>query len=261
MARGEALIGREIGSYRVLSLLGSGGMGAVYLAEHRAIGHKAAIKVLLRELASDPEAAQRFFNEARAVNLVKHPCIVQIFDYGQAPDVGAYLVMEYLEGQSLGERLRTTGPLPAQVVVRLLYRVCAALGAAHKSGLIHRDLKPDNIFLVPDAENPGDWRVKVLDFGIAKLLHVSSTGVKTQTGTMVGTPQYMAPEYVHGGKAFDHRIDIYSLGIIAFEALCGVTPFRGEGFGQILLAHMTEPPPSMRSLNPAVPAALEAVVG
>jgi tRNA A-37 threonylcarbamoyl transferase component Bud32 len=260
MARPETLIGRDLGTYRILKLLGSGGMGAVYLAEHRAIGHKAAIKVLLRELAADEESAQRFFNEARAVNLVKHPGIVQIFDYGQSADAGAYLVMEYLEGQSLGERLRAEGPLPPAAAARVLARVCSALDAAHQSGLIHRDMKPDNIFLSPDLEKAGDWRVKVLDFGIAKVLRSGPTAVKTQTGTMVGTPYYMAPEYAHGAKGFDHRIDVYSLGVIAFETLSGVLPFKGEGVGQILLAHMLEPVPPLRPLAPAVSPGLEAVV-
>src|SRR5262245_51382465 len=148
MSELSGLIGRTLGSYRILSLLGSGGMGAVYLGEHKAIGHKAAIKILRPELATDEETAQRFFNEASAVNLVKHSSIVQIFDYGQEPGVGAYLVMEFLEGQSLGDRLRDGGAMSAREAVPIIARVASALGAAHKRGLIHRDLKPDNIFLL-----------------------------------------------------------------------------------------------------------------
>ncbi|HEV8325631.1 MAG TPA: protein kinase [Myxococcota bacterium] len=254
------LVGRTLGSYRILKLLGAGGMGAVFLGEHQAIGHKAAIKVLHPSVARDEETAQRFFNEARAVNLVKHSGIVQIFDYGQEPGVGAYLVMEFLEGQSLGERLRESGPFEPSEAVRIVCRVASALGAAHKGGLIHRDLKPDNVFLLHEEEDGGGQRVKVVDFGIAKLGDHKTSGVKTATGLIVGTPLYMAPEYIHGNKAFDHRIDVYSLGIIAYEMLCGRPPFLGDGLGEMLLAHMVTPPPPLSQFRGNVPPALEAAI-
>jgi tRNA A-37 threonylcarbamoyl transferase component Bud32 len=253
------VIGAVVGSYRILSVLGEGGMGSVYLGEHVTIGRRAAIKLLRKEVASHPEVVQRFFNEARAANLVAHPSIVAVYDHGQSAEAGAFLVMELLEGESLGSRLRRGVLEPAELAF-LVERVASPLAAAHARGIVHRDLKPDNIFLVPDPDHPGEERVKILDFGIAKLNEPGTSGVRTQTGTLLGTPFYMSPEQCHGAKAVDHRTDVYALGVIAFEALVGRVPFLGDGFGVVLAAHLNEAPPAPRALRPELPEALERAI-
>ena len=250
-----------LGSYRVLAPLGEGGMGSVWLAEHTAIGRKAAIKVLHPEYAVKEEVVQRFFNEARAANLVQHPSIVDIYDYGQAPDVGAYIVMEFLKGESLAARLERAGPMPPRRAATIVARVASAVGAAHASDLVHRDLKPDNLFLVPDPDHPGDERVKVLDFGVAKLIEAGPrAGVVTGTGQVLGTPRYMSPEQCDGAKSIDARSDIYALGVIAYELLCGRPPFVAEGWGEMMVQQITVDPPRLASFRPGIPAALEDAV-
>jgi len=258
--RGGAVIGAIVGSYRILSTLGEGGMGSVFLGEHVSIGRRAAIKVLRPEVAGNPEVVQRFFNEARAANLVAHPSIVAVYDHGQSPEAGAFLVMELLEGESLGSRLRRGGVLDPAELAYLLERAASPLAAAHARGIVHRDLKPDNLFLLPDPDHPGEERIKILDFGIAKLSEPGTSGVRTQTGTLLGTPYYMSPEQCHGARTVDHRTDVYALGVIAFEAVVGRVPFLGEGFGVILAAHLHEPPPSPRSFRPELPEALERAI-
>jgi serine/threonine-protein kinase len=256
------VIGRTVGNYRVLELLGEGGMGAVYLAEHPGMGRRAAIKVLHRELAQSEELAARFFNEARAANAIRHPGIVEIFDLGTLPDGATYITMELLEGQSLAERLRR-GPIPIAAAVDLAGQAASALSAAHAAGIVHRDLKPDNIFLVPDPQAPDHDLVKVLDFGIAKLAVASGPGsgsVRTRTGVVMGTPLYMSPEQCRGTKEVDHRSDIYSLGVILYEMVCGRPPFVSEGHGELIHMHIGEPPPPARAHNPEVPASLEAIL-
>ncbi|HEV8324025.1 MAG TPA: protein kinase [Myxococcota bacterium] len=256
-----SLVGTMLGSYRILSLLGEGGMGAVYLGEHQTIARKAAIKVLHEDFAGRPAVVQRFFNEARAANLIQHQNIVDVYDFGESPGVGAFIVMEYLAGESLAARLRLHPTLPLATVARLVQRVASALGAAHARGIVHRDLKPDNIFLVPDADNPGEDRVKVLDFGIAKLTDESGPGsVRTRTGAVLGTPVYMSPEQCHGSRNVDHRSDVYALGIIAYEALAGQPPFVADGFGPLVAMHLGVQPPPLRGFNARVPEAVERVI-
>jgi serine/threonine protein kinase len=247
-----------LGSYKVVARLGEGGMGAVYLAEHQAIGRKAAIKVLHPQFAAQPRVVERFFNEARAANQIHHPGIVEIFDLGQEQEIGVYLVMELLEGESLHTRLKRRLKLPCEEVASLVSRVAGAVGAAHARGIIHRDLKPDNVFVLPDPDHPSRERVKVLDFGIAKL--EAEGGAGTRTGAVLGTPAYMSPEQCHGAKHVDARADIYSLGIITYEALTGALPFQATGFGELVAKHMYAPPPPLRDKNPAVPPTVEAVV-
>ncbi len=255
------MIGETINNYQVSELLGEGGMGAVYLAEHPFMGRKAAIKVLRREFAEDRGLVERFMNEARAANAIRHPNIIDIIDVGRMPSGIPYLMMEFLEGESLAHRLRR-GAMPVPEVIDVILQTTSALAAAHSKGIVHRDLKPDNLYLVPDEAAPGGIRVKVLDFGIAKLRDDLSGGMaKTQAGALMGTPPYMSPEQCRGiTDQIDHRTDVYAMGIILYEMLCGAPPFMSEGWGDVVLAHLTKPPPSPRSQNPNIPESLEVVI-
>ena len=256
------MIGETVGNYRITKLLGEGGMGAVYLAEHPGIGRKAAVKVLHPDLTRHTDMATRFFNEARAANAIRHPGIVEVLDFGTLPTGVSYIVMEFLEGESLAARLRTSGRLPIATAIEYTRQAAEALGAAHAKGIVHRDLKPDNLYVVPDPRNPGREMIKVLDFGIAKLGAgpTSPGSVKTRTGTIMGTPVYMSPEQCRGTKEVDHRTDVYALGIILYEMLCGAPPFVSEGHGELIHLHISEPPPPPRSRNPAIPERIEAAV-
>jgi eukaryotic-like serine/threonine-protein kinase len=255
------MIGQQFGNYKALSLLGEGGMGAVYLAEHPGIGRRVAVKVLHRELASDEQLLGRLLNEARAANAIRHPNIIEILDSGMRPDGTPYLVMELLEGESLGGRLRRIGRLPMRDAVEFAYQTSSALGAAHKKGIVHRDLKPDNLFIISDPDNPARERMKVLDFGIAKLQQPQpGDSVKTRTGTLMGTPIYMSPEQCRGTRTVDHRSDIYSLGVILYEMLVGQPPFVSEGFGELVNMHLNVPAAPPRAQRPEIPPALDALV-
>jgi eukaryotic-like serine/threonine-protein kinase len=265
------VIGQKINNYELKRLLGEGGMGAVYVAEHPMLGRKVAIKVLRRELVRDKEHVARFINEARATDAIAHPNIVQVLDVGQLPDELPYIVMELLQGQTLSARMQASAPLPLATALAIAGQAASAIAAAHAVGVVHRDLKPDNLFLVPGTlpgatqlpnERTGPDRVKVLDFGIAKLKPELGGGdMKTKTGAVMGTPAYMSPEQCLGRSGeVDHRTDVYALGVILFEMLCGVTPFQGEGFGEVLVKHVTEPPPDPRSINPAIPVSIERLI-
>jgi tRNA A-37 threonylcarbamoyl transferase component Bud32 len=255
------MIGETLGNYRVVSRLGMGGMGAVYIGEHTRIGRKVAIKVLLPELSRKQEIVDRFFNEARASTAIGHPGIVQTFDFGEHDDGSAFLVMELLTGEALNERLDRLGRLNEDDAARIARQCASALAAAHAAGIIHRDLKPANIFLARDPEMEAGERVKILDFGIAKLTDSGNAGeLRTRTGSMMGTPAYMSPEQCRGAGLVDHRSDIYSLGCVIFRMVCGRPPFVAEGAGEIIACHLREPAPSPRSFAPALSAAFEAVV-
>jgi eukaryotic-like serine/threonine-protein kinase len=255
------MLGETCGSYRLIGKVGEGGMGAVYLAEHPLIGRKAAVKVLLPEYSNRPDAVRRFLNEARATANLTHPGIVGIYDFGVHPNGSAFLVMELLEGETITARVKRYGRLPPAVAVGYVRQIATAMAVAHAVGIVHRDLKPDNLFLVRDPTNSDAEMVKVLDFGIAKLTTTDEPdGSATRTGVMMGTPYYMAPEQCRGAGRVDRRADIYSLGCITFTLLCGRPPFVFEYSGELIGAHLFQPPPSPRSLEPAIPAALEAVV-
>jgi serine/threonine-protein kinase len=256
-----SLIGKSIGNYLIKSKLGEGGMGAVYLGEHPLIGKRVAVKVLLEELASKEDIVARFFNEAKAVNDIGHNNIVDIVDFGKMKgDRGediVYFVMEFLDGESLSARLRRTG-LSFQETIHVVQQACSALAASHAKGIVHRDLKPENLYLCPRG---GDKNfVKLLDFGIAKLTGDTSQSHKTRTGLVIGTPAYMSPEQCEGKGLIDHRSDIYSLGVMMYELLTGRVPFPGEGFGEILVAHLTRQPDPPSQVNPDVTPELEAIV-
>ncbi|MEA2698279.1 MAG: eukaryotic-like serine/threonine-protein kinase [Myxococcales bacterium] len=257
------MVGETLGSYRIIGKIGEGGMGAVYQAEHALIGRRAAIKVLLPELSSRADVVRRFFNEARAIANLNHPAIIDIFDFGFHSDGSGYIVMELLEGESLGARLKRVGHLDGPVAVRLTRQIAAAMSMAHNHGVIHRDLKPDNLFLVPDRTGAPGEVIKILDFGVAKLASAGSTdggpGV-TSTGTVLGTPLYMAPEQCRGAGLVDARADIYALGCVAYHMLCGQPPFIYDFPGELIAAHLLETPRALRTLNPSVTPAVEEVV-
>lgn len=257
------MIGKHINNYEVVSLLGEGGMGTVYLALHPIMGRKAAIKVLKPELARDESLVMRFFNEARAANAIRHPNIIDIIDVGLLPDDNVpYMLMEFLEGESLATRLDRERPLQVSAAVEIASQTASALAAAHSKGIVHRDLKPDNLFLVPDEMVGNGERVKVLDFGIAKLRDdMRGSSMKTRTGAIMGTAAYMSPEQCQGLiEKLDHRTDVYALGIILYEMLCGGPPFISEGFGDIIIMHVMKEPVPPEQKNPAVPGDVSAAI-
>jgi serine/threonine protein kinase len=245
--------GTQIDAYRVTRLLGTGGMGAVYEAVHSEINRKVAIKVLHAHISARPEFKIRFTNEAKIANLVDHPGLVQVIGYGHLPDGAAFLVMEYLKGETLGDRLkRSGGVLSLSDTVRLAYLIADSLDAAHSKGVIHRDLKPDNVMIVPDRNVPGGERTKLLDFGIAKLADNTDTAhVPTQTGAMMGTPAYMSPEQCKGLRDLDARTDVYALGVMLYVMLSGKPPFEGSVM-EVASKHMFEAPPPLDSMMPGV---------
>ncbi len=243
-----------MGSFRILRLLGRGGMGTVYLAEHPVIGSRVAVKFLHENMAADPAVVTRFFDEARAVNLVGHENIVGIFDLNVLPPNRHYFVMELLEGDTLQALLRR-GPVDARVARDVLLQVCEALQSAHEHGVVHRDMKPDNVFLVRRRRN--DHFVKIVDFGIAKLRGAGQAD-RTQAGYIVGTPEYMAPEQCEDGP-IDARTDVYGVGIMAFELATGRLPFAGRAVPQLLVAHLREKPPRPSEVAQVSPA-LERVI-
>src|SRR5262245_38982920 len=202
------MIGAMLGSYRLDSELGSGGMGTVYRATHTVLGREAAIKLLRADLVTSPELLTRFVNEAKAASAIRHPGIVEVFDFGQTDDGRAFIVMEFLDGESLARRIAKRGRLPPHEAAQIARGIASALTAAHSKGIIHRDLKPDNVFLVPDPDL-GE-RPKLLDFGIAKLAEDATSVKHTQTGALIGTPMYMAPEQARAAGTIDRRADLYS---------------------------------------------------
>ena len=247
-----------MGNYRLVTEIGSGGMGTVYYAEHTVIGRRAAIKVLHPEIARDAKAVSRFLTEARAANEIRHPNVVEITDIGQQGDLH-YIVMSFLEGETLGERLERQPVMDEPSTIRIARQVASALGAAHEAGIVHRDLKPENVFLMNHPEFP-DY-VKVLDFGIAKLVNPDPEAAgRTGLGTAVGTPKYMSPEQCRGDASLDHRSDIYSLGVVLYEMLTGGLPFPGPSPGDIMVAHVVEPPVPPIDRNAKISARLNAVV-
>ncbi len=254
------MIGERYGNYQAISLLGEGGMGAVYLAEHPGIGRRVAIKVLKSELDHDPQLLTRFLNEARAANSIRHPNIIEVLDSGTTERGASYLVMELLEGESLSARIKRLSRLDEKSAIEIAMQTASGLGAAHAKGIIHRDLKPDNLFVIPEESDAARERVKILDFGIAKLHTMAGDSLKTRTGTLMGTPVYMSPEQCLGTKEVDHRSDIYSLGVIIYEMLAGRPPFVSEGFGELLSMHLHEKPGSLRGLAPQVTAEVEFAV-
>jgi eukaryotic-like serine/threonine-protein kinase len=250
----ELQAGTWVGEYQIESKLGQGGMAMVYAGTQPVIGKKVAVKVMNRHLCIDPVQVERFVQEARAVNQIGHPNIVDVFAFGALPDGRSYFVMEWLQGETLASRLRR-GWLTVPEAVAVMFQICDGLAAAHDKGVVHRDLKPENVFLVPVRK--GRMLVKLLDFGIAKLLGRRDARVdRTAEGMTPGTPSHMSPEQARG-KDVDHRTDIYSLGVSAYEMLCGRRPYLGNEAVDILYQHIHAVPPAPSSLRPDIPLQLE----
>jgi serine/threonine-protein kinase len=253
------MVGQTLGSYKLVSEIGKGGMGVVYLAEHTLLGRKAAVKLLRPDVPNDQ--VERFFNEAKSVATLHHPGLVDVLDFGTATDGRAFIVMEYLVGESLAERLDRDPRLPVPIAGTIARHVANALTVAHDEGIIHRDLKPANIFLVPDAESPAGVRAKVLDFGIAKLVRDrGQRSVHTHSGAVIGTPRYMSPEQCKNAREVDGRADIYSLGCILFEMLLGVAPYDYDNWAELVSAHMHEAVPKPSDLDPTIPKDVETLI-
>jgi serine/threonine-protein kinase len=258
--RQEAFVARQLGQYRLCRLIGAGGMGEVYLAEHQMMKRPVAIKLIRPGKSADPQALARFEREVRATAKLSHWNTIEIFDYGRTEDGTFYYVMEYLPGLSLADLVDKHGPLPPARAVHLLMQTCDALAEAHRNGLVHRDIKPGNIF---SAQRGGIHDVaKLLDFGLAKPVSPDTAPPVqlTQEGAITGSPLYMSPEQALGDSEPDGRSDIYSLGAVAYYVLSGSPPFGGEKAIRIILAHAHEEvvPPSR--LRGDIPADLEQIV-
>jgi serine/threonine-protein kinase len=256
------MIGEVFGNYRVIAKIGEGGMGTVYLAEHPSIGRKVAVKLIRPVFSNDAETLRRFVREARSTAQLRHSALVDIMDYGVHEKTGcAYIIMEYLEGESLDARLDRVGKLHPARAADIARQIALGMAAAHRAGIIHRDLKPGNVHLLVDPDRPGVDVVKVLDFGIAKLANnETGAGPTTRSDAVLGTPRYMAPEQCRGGGAIDHRADIYALGCLLYETLCGRPPFVYQWPGELIAAHLGEAPMPARAIEPAIPPPLEAIV-
>lgn len=248
------------GKFRIVRLLGQGGMGAVYEGVHLLIHRRVAIKVLHAAVVQHREAALRFEREAQAAGRIGSKHIVEVLDLGQLPSGARYMVMEFLEGESLGTRLERQHFLSPVELYPIVTQLLDGLGAAHRAGIVHRDLKPDNVFL-QNNDGKADF-VKLLDFGISKFGDsLGDSGLSmTQTGAVMGTPFYMAPEQARGARAVDHRADIYAAGVIMYECLTGRVPFNASSFNELLFKIALEEPPPLRSLAPHVDEELAGIV-
>jgi serine/threonine-protein kinase len=249
--------GTRLGSYEIRQLLGVGGMASVYEARHKALGKRVAIKVLHEHLAANEVSAARFLREGRAAAAIRHPNVVEVFEVGIHDGV-PFLVMELLEGSDLASHLRTHGPLSPPEAIAILLPTASAIAAAHAAGVVHRDLKPRNIFLA--REPPTGLRPKVVDFGISKLSQGEEDRALTATESLLGTLEYMAPEQARSAKNADERSDQYALGVILYESLTGQKPFEGGSAYELLHAIVTAPFATPRSMGVPLDPALESVI-
>lgn len=257
------LSGQITRDYRVVRLLGKGGMGEVYLAEQLRVGSRlVALKVLNSACSQDPKTAKRFENEISAAGSIQHPNVVTVYESRICDDGQIYVAMEFIRGLSLRALLREREVLPLVMVVDLTKQICAGLGAAHKIGIVHRDIKPDNLMIALDEQR--DFVVKVVDFGIARFAEMGGPGITTKDGVILGTPGYMSPEQAMGftGDKIDARSDIYSVGMVVCEMLTGTVPFHGDGWMEVLLKHVNEEPPPPSEVRPDldIPAQVDQVI-
>jgi serine/threonine protein kinase len=256
--RREAFVAKQLGQYRLKKLLGAGGMGEVYLAEHQMMKRPCAVKVIRPEKAGDPQVLARFEREVRATAKLSHWNSVDIYDYGRTDDGTFYYVMEFLPGHNLGELVADHGALPPARIIYLMKQVCDALNEAHLHGLVHRDIKPANIYC---AYRGGIFDVaKVLDFGLAKPLTDATDAALTQEGSITGSPLYMAPEQATSSDAVDARSDVYALGAVLYFMATGRPPFQYSSPLKVMIAHASEDPELPRLLNPAIPHELEEII-
>jgi serine/threonine-protein kinase len=246
------------GKYRILRLIGRGGMAEVYAAHHELLHQTVAIKMLLPTVAASPEASSRFLNEARAAARVRGEHVATVMDVGSLSDGTAFMVLEYLEGHDLDAYVTERGPLPPAEAVDYVLEALQALAQAHALGIVHRDLKPSNLFRARQPD--GSSIVKVLDFGISKVTRSTSAGYSTATSAILGSPFYMAPEQARSAKTVDARADIWAIGVILYKLLAGFEPLRGDSMTDILLAIVQDEPKPLREVRPDVPEGLEAVV-
>ncbi len=244
------------GKYRLEQEIGRGSMGTVYRAQHVSLGTRFAIKLISSEYSQSQDARKRFSVEAKAVAKLRSRHVVQVYDDGETPEGNPYIVLEYLDGESLEQRIEREHDVPLVDAVRIASHVGRALARAHAQGIVHRDLKPGNVFLVRTDEDEAGWLAKVLDFGIAKLDEQGGSGT-TQAGTVLGTPLFMSPEQVRGASAVDHRADLYSLGMCLYHMLTGEFAFDRPNFSDVLIAICTEPLPALRVKAPWVPEAVD----
>ncbi len=257
------MIGKTLGDrYKVTGWIGSGAMGDVYLAEHVILRKKIAVKVLKHELCKHEELVQRFQQEAIAASRIGHENIVSVTDFGRTDEGALYFVMEALEGESLGALVHREGALELSRGLQLLLQLCRALAAAHANGIVHRDLKLDNLVLV--RRDDGSELLKVLDFGISKVTDLADSPAKkhtTQAGALLGTPDYMSPEQIRG-EDVDHRADVYAFGVLAFELITGALPFEARSVADVMMKHLGEQPiaPSQRRPELKLPAVFDALV-
>jgi len=257
----DPLIGQTLsGRYLIRQRVGQGGMGVVYEADHIALDKRVAVKFLLDKFTTDREVLARFHREARTASRIGHENIIDITDIGETDsDHRSYIVMEYLEGRDLGAELQECGSLAPRRAVHIIAQVLRGLAAAHDKGIIHRDMKPENVFLT-SREDVRDF-VKIMDFGISKIIDAHDSKVRlTETGAVVGTPIYMAPEQARAEQTIDHRADIYAVGVMFYEMLCGRPPFVATTYLELVTQHLFDTPPALSSMRPEVPPALEQAV-
>jgi serine/threonine protein kinase len=267
----NARIGDLVGNYRLERIIDQGGMGVVFYAVHKDIGRPAAVKILFRHFAADASFSTRFLNEAKAVNFIRHPGIVETFEFGKLDDETPYIIMEFLDGESIAARLQKGRPSLLEAL-SWSRQIALAVAAGHEKGIIHRDLKPENIVLLKDPLLPGFERTKILDFGIAKVdpsrlvtnLNGAITAQKgaalTQVGMTLGSPLYMPPEQYQELAAVTDRGDVYSLGVILYELLAGKVPFYADGALAVMAMHLRTPPPPLRDIDPTLPEPVIALV-
>ena len=248
------------GKYRITRLIGEGGMGAVYLGENIRISRRVAIKVLHAGLTEDRDVTQRFEREAQAAGRIGNDHILEVLDLGTLPNGEHYIVMEYLDGEPLTTRIKARGRVPALELAQLMRQVLVGLAAAHRAGITHRDLKPDNIFILREKAGKPDF-CKIIDFGISKFSSLNNDGMRmTRTGMMMGTPYYMSPEQASGRIEADHRADLYAIGVIMFEAATGQVPFDATTFNQLLFKIVLDDVPRPEVLQPDLDPAFASLI-